>query len=235
MFKKSFFPIAAMAALISAALFWVFDRVQMMPVAASEEAAVVDHAFNTMLQVTIPIYSIVVSVLLYVIWNCRSQDDREQGPDFKNSPSHSLEIGWIAGSVILTAALAAYGCREFLHIKNDRHAELDVQVRASQWSWEFYYPDRNLTTSALILPRGKPVRIILTSDDVVHAFWIPEFRLKQDALPGRRIPLVITPSKTGEYELVCAELCGLDHSVMRAKVTVVEPEEFEESMKGESW
>ena len=191
------FTILVLSVLIAAAGFYVFKTFPMMPLAASEESHIVDHAFNGMLAATIPIFALVVSVLLVsLLWYRHRADDTEkEGSRFFSSPGHIFEILWIGASIVLTLGLAAYGSKELVRIIGEPKADLDVEVRASQWTWEFYYPGYEKYGSALNLPRGKRVRIILTSEDVVHSFWVPEFRLKQDAVPGKVIPLLSLPLK----------------------------------------
>lgn len=226
--------ILAGAAALSALLFRLLERARMMPEAASLEAARVDHAFGAMLTLTIPIFAVVVCCLLYALVSFRGKEG-EEGAAFDRSPGRMVETLWITASIVLTLGLAAYGSQEFLLIRGGPQADLDVQIKGAQWSWEFYYPDRKVNAAELILPKGKRARISITSEDVVHSFWVPAFRLKQDALPGRVTTLYVTPVVTGEYDVICAELCGLDHSVMRGKVLVVEPEEFAAHLKGEAW
>lgn len=233
--KKAFLPIVAGAAAISYLVLRVFERVQLMPVQAAREAVLIDHAFHAMVWVTVPIFGLVVATLIYILWNFQARSEKDEGRRFYGSRGHLVETVWISLSVVLTFGLAAYGSEEFLHIRGDGTADLDVQVKASQWSWEFYYPEQDVVSTELILPKDKKARIILTSEDVVHSFWVPAFRIKQDALPGKVIPLVITPTRLGEYDLVCAELCGLDHSLMRGKVKVVEEDDFKSQIQGESW
>ena len=103
-------------------------------------------------------------------------------------------------------------------------AELVVNVTGLQYAWIFTYPETGITTGELHVPIGREVQISMTANDVIHAFWVPEFRLKQDAIPGRQTQIRFTPKKAGEYTLICAELCGPYHGAMRAAV-VVEPQE----------
>lgn len=105
-------------------------------------------------------------------------------------------------------------------------AEFVVNVTALQFAWLFSYPDANVTTGELHLPLNKEVRLNISANDVIHAFWVPEFRLKQDAIPGRQSELWITPTKAGTYPIVCAELCGPYHGAMRSQAIVQSEDEF---------
>lgn len=234
--KKAVPLIGLASAALALLLFNVLGWVHLMPgVQAAREAAIIDSAFDNVIRITVVIFAVVVAAILYMVVFFRAGPDEGEGAKFEASPGKMVEIVWLAASCVLTFGLAAYGSEEFLHLRHDSHADLDVQVKAAQWSWEFFYPAQNVNSGELILPKGKRARISITSEDVVHSFWVPAFRLKQDALPGRVTTLYVTPTVTGEYDVVCAELCGLDHSVMRGKVEVVEPEQFEEHLKGEAW
>ena len=129
--------------------------------------------------------------------------------------------------------LAALGAQELRALINNPEADIDVEVRAEQYSWEFYYPQFKTYGSALYLERGKRHRIILTSKDVVHSFWVPEFRIKQDAVPGKVISMILTPTKNGQYLLLCNQLCGWGHTEMQSVVEVVDHEDFEKQFKSE--
>jgi cytochrome c oxidase subunit 2 len=106
---------------------------------------------------------------------------------------------------------------------------LTINVTAQQFAWTFQYPGANgrqVTTNALYLPKGRPVLFHVRSTDVIHSFWVPAFRAKIDAVPGITTTLRVTPSRIGDYQVVCAELCGFGHSTMRAPAHVVSPPQF---------
>jgi cytochrome c oxidase subunit 2 len=209
-------------------LFRALSADRFMPPAASAEAAVVDQAFDEMLRITIPIYAAVIAALLVAVTSFRARRRDAGDPAGTNGGGSGavLQAVWVLASVILTLRLAAYGIREYRLLDQDGAAELDVQVHASQWSWEFYYPAERKYGSALFLPLGRRVRLLMTSADVVHSFWVPAFRLKMDVLPGRVTKLLVTPTRAGDYLLQCAELCGQDHTIMTARVSVLPPDKF---------
>jgi cytochrome c oxidase subunit 2 len=108
---------------------------------------------------------------------------------------------------------------------------LAVNVTGLQYAWLFTYPETGVTTGELHVPIGREVQINMTANDVIHAFWVPEFRLKQDAIPGRQSEIRFTPKKAGDYALICAELCGPYHGAMRSQVVVETPEAFDKWMQ----
>ena len=102
-----------------------------------------------------------------------------------------------------------------------------VKVIAGQWYWQFQYPDYGIGSGDLYLPVGKQVDLQMTSNDVTHSFFVPEFRLKQDILPGRTVDLRVTPTVIGHYKVSCAQLCGANHAYMIANVVVVSQSDFQ--------
>ena len=103
---------------------------------------------------------------------------------------------------------------------------LPIDVTAMQFAFIFHYPDANITSGELHVPLGQPVALQMRANDVIHAFWVPQFRLKQDVIPGQPTLLSFTPTRTGRFPIVCAELCGPYHGGMRSTVIVEEPETF---------
>jgi cytochrome c oxidase subunit II len=111
--------------------------------------------------------------------------------------------------------------------KADKPPQLVVNVTGLQYAWLFTYPDTGITSGELHVPIGREVQINMTANDVIHAFWVPEFRLKQDAIPGRQSEIRFTPRKEGDYALICAELCGPYHGAMRTQVVVESPAAYD--------
>jgi cytochrome c oxidase subunit II len=109
----------------------------------------------------------------------------------------------------------------------DKADPLVVNVNGLQYAWIFNYPDTGVVAGELHLPLGQPVKLNINAADVIHAFWVPEFRLKQDAIPGQETHMSFVPSKVGSYPLICAELCGAYHGGMRTRVIVQTPEDYQ--------
>ena len=103
---------------------------------------------------------------------------------------------------------------------------LKIQVRGIQYAWLFTYPDTGVVSGDMHIPEGRPVELDISAGDVLHAFWLPEFRLKQDAIPGRESKLIFTATRQGEYPIICAELCGAYHGAMKSQLYVQSPEEY---------
>jgi len=113
-----------------------------------------------------------------------------------------------------------------VEIPTEGHAPLVVEVTARQFVWQFEYPASGISSPELHVPAGSPVQLELVAQDVIHSLWVPAFRLKQDALPHTSTFLSFTATTPGEFPIVCAELCGPGHAVMRSRVVVHEPEDF---------
>jgi cytochrome c oxidase subunit 2 len=112
-----------------------------------------------------------------------------------------------------------------------KQVPLTVNVMGLQYAWIFTYPDTGITSGELHIPVGQEVQLNITAQDVIHAFWLPEFRLKQDAIPNRQAELRFTPNKLGQYPIVCAELCGAYHGAMGAQLFVQTPEDYQAWLK----
>lgn len=235
MTRRAALFIFSVGSVIATALFILFQRFPMMPVLASHEGQFVDRAYNGLGILSIVMYSGLLAALIYSFLFHRAGPDQAEGDKFDRSRGWWVEALWVGLSLLINVALALFGSHELREIIGKPQADLDIQVNASQFSWEFFYPKQNEYGSRLVLPVGKRVRLTLTSKDVVHSFWVPEFRVKQDAVPGRLISLLMTPTREGTYELRCAELCGMDHTGMLAFVDVVPADQFEERLKGETW
>jgi cytochrome c oxidase subunit 2 len=127
--------------------------------------------------------------------------------------------------VVVIAVASAVALAKNDHIPADH---LTVDVTAQQFAWSFKYPEQsNIVSGELRLPLGRKIKLHLRSLDVIHSFWVPEFSQKQDTVPGIETTLVITPDKLGTFPVVCTELCGLGHAVMRAQAVVMKPEDFD--------
>ena len=204
-----------------------------LPTSASEEMDRIVFTFWFTTVICIGIFAIVAAVIAYSVLKFRAADDDERdGP-----PVHGhtgLEIVWTAVPAVLVTLISIVSA--VVLAKNDDAGEnpLRIGVTAQQFAWKFEYPgegDATIASGRLVLPVGQAVKLTLRSVDVIHAFWVPEFGQKSDAVPGIETTLVITPTRIGNYAVVCTELCGLGHATMRAQVEVVEQADYEEFLE----
>jgi cytochrome c oxidase subunit 2 len=199
---------------------------QWLPRPASHEAGRINFLFWFVTIICIAIFALVVAVIVYSVLKFRvAPDDDTDGPPIHGHTG--LEVVWTAIPAILVIAIGIISAvilgRDDAAGKNP----LNVDVIAQQFAWSFKYPDHGGITSAeLQLPKGRSVLLHLTTRDVIHSFWVPEFSQKQDAVPGITTTLHITPDKLGTYPVICTELCGLGHALMRSAVHVMTKNDF---------
>ena len=197
-----------------------------LPERASEEATAIDRIFWFTTFICLAIFALVAAVSIYAGLKFRARpDDPEDG-----APIHGhtgLEIAWTAVPAILVTAIAVYSSIELVRAEDIPDGHRTVEVTAQQFAWSYSYPGEEVTSGELVLPEDEPVELLLSAKDVIHSFWVPEWRMKQDAVPGVTTRLVVTPTEPGSYAVVCTELCGLGHAAMRSGARVVSADEFE--------
>jgi cytochrome c oxidase subunit II len=208
------------AAAVALALPW-------LPKPASKEADRIDPLFWFVIVICIVVFAVVIAVMLYAIINFRAApDDDSDGPPIHGHTG--LEIVW---TLIPTLLVTAIGIVSAVVLgRNDALGAnvLRINVTAQQFAWSFSYPDaKNLTSGVLRLPKDRSVQLVMQSRDVIHSFWVPEFSQKEDVVPGITTTLHITPNRVGTYPVICTELCGLGHSVMRTEAIVMTPAAFD--------
>ena len=211
------------------------NAVGLMPVEASEQARVIDRLFSLHVTVISFLFSLIVVFMLYsVVVFRRKPGDTSDGDHFEGHTG--LEVAWTLGPLALVMLFAGLGAQALADTRRPEPNAYVVKVVASQWSWSFEYPDSGVTSTSLNLPANRQVVLQLTSQDVIHSFWVPEFRVKQDALPGDKLvkELRLTPTLIGQYKVRCAELCGRQHAYMEAPVVVMSQADFDAWITKES-
>jgi cytochrome c oxidase subunit II len=208
------------------------------PPQASKQAQNTDTLYHVLVIASIPIFVLVVTVVLYCVWHFRMKP----GDEFKDGPpihgNTRLEVFWTALPAVLLLGLVGYSFA-VLHENEVRPArEIRIGVTAQQFEWSYQYPPSvtggaPLNTYQLYIPEGESVKFELHSRDVIHAFWVPAFRLQEDVVPGITTHWRVTATRLGTYPVVCNLLCGLGHSLMRSKVHVVPLAQFETWVKGQ--
>jgi cytochrome c oxidase subunit 2 len=197
------------------------------PTQASTAAEEIDRLWYVLLIASVPIFVLVMSVAIYSVLLFRA----EPGDLSDGAPIHGntkLEIIWVTIPFIMVSVLAGYGWVVLDDIEEKQANDMVVNVTAQQFAWRFDYPDEGkVKSNQLVLPKDRPVEFRVRTEDVLHSFWVPEFRLKTDAVPGQVTKIRVTPNRVGEFEAVCTELCGLGHATMRQNVRVVSQQEFD--------
>ncbi|MCP4422667.1 MAG: cytochrome c oxidase subunit II [Chloroflexi bacterium] len=218
--------IAFIAGLTLAAWAWLgsgFD--QLLPFRASEEAFYVDRLFGMHLYVIGFLFALIMGFMFYSIIVFRRKPGEKGDGDYFHGNT-TLEIFWTIIPLGIVLYFAVLGAQYLKEITEPEVNELVVEVTGSQWNWRFDYPEYGIISGELYLPRNRQTVLQITSIDVIHSFWVPEFRIKQDAVPGMVHPLRITPTETGDFKIRCAEICGKDHTYMLADVHVLESTDF---------
>jgi cytochrome c oxidase subunit 2 len=218
--------------IVAALVMLGLSALDLVPDLASEEGVSVDQMFAVQIYIIAFIFSLIIVLMLYsVVVFRRKPGDTSDGTFVKgNTP---LEIAWTLIPLAVVLGMGAWGAVQLNDITAPDPGELVVEVTGFQWGWRFNYPEHDVSSSDLYLPINRQVLFELTSIDVIHSFWVPEFRIKQDAVPGMITRLRVTPTELGEYNMLCAEMCGYAHSAMVAPVVVVEERDFEAWLDGQ--
>jgi cytochrome c oxidase subunit 2 len=215
--------------LVTALLIFGLGQVRLLPVDASAQAVPIDNLFNLEFKVIAFLFSLIVVMMLYsIIVFRRRKGDTTDAPHIEGNSR--LEVLWTIAPLVTVIFFAYLGGESLAETQRKDPKALEINVIGSQWSWRFEYPDLGITSTDLILPVDKQVLLYLSSTDVIHSFWVPEFRVKQDALPGGEEfvrELRVTATLEGDYKLRCAELCGLRHAFMEAPVRVLSPANYD--------
>jgi len=204
--------------------------IEWFPESASTQAGPIDHLYDVLIWASVPIFVLVTTVVLFSVMKFRMRPGEENldGPPIHGNTR--LEVIWTAIPAIILVVLCAYAWIVLIDIEEAKADEMRVNVVGQQFAWTFEYPQGEgepIKSNHLYLPNDRPVRFYVKALDVIHDFWVPAFRMKVDAVPGIETKYRVTPNRLGTYPVVCAELCGLGHSVMRATARVLTPADFE--------
>lgn len=229
--KRHFIIMGVLIAIGTVALTFFLDAILPLPLAASDEAIVVDRVIYYNLILIAFLFSLVVTPMLYalIVFRRRKGDDSE-GEHFEgNTP---LEIAWTTLPLLIVILFAFIGVTSLNEVMRVEPDELAIQVEAYKWNYNFTYPG-DVITNELVLPVDRPAVMVMTAQDVLHGFWIPAFRVKKDMVPGQITELRFTPTELGEYSedtaeyaVRCTRLCGLSHWSMVVPVRVVTEVEY---------
>src|SRR6266516_574207 len=205
-----------------------------LPYSAGHEADRIDFVFWFVVGICIFIFAIVSSMLVYSVIHFRARpDDDSDGPPIHGHTG--LEIAWTALPTVLVTAIGVVSAVVLARNGNAGAHPMRVDVTAQQFAWSFSYPEaKGMQTNVLRLPVGRSVQLTFTAKDVIHSFWVHQFGQKQDAVPGLHPTLHITPKRTGTFPVICTELCGLGHALMRTVVIVMPTAQFRRWLSGQT-
>lgn len=196
-----------------------------MPLQASEHARKVDDLYIFLVGLTFFFFALIVYLTLAFAWKYRRKKEGVLTVNFQHNLA--LELIWSIIPLILVIGIFFWGFNDYVSAFVVPNDALEIHVTGRKWQWAFEYPDGTRSIKQLHVPVGKPVRLIMTSEDVLHAFYIPSMRIKQDVIPGRYVEMPFTATAPGKHQVFCAEYCGRDHSGMLAEVYVDSPEQYQ--------
>ncbi len=193
--------------------------------AAGREGTRIDQLFSLTLGIATVVFVLVQGFLLYSIVRFGQQPgDDTDGPPVRGNTR--LEFFWTLIPTVTIFFIGFVSYATLANIERPAPQELVVEVKAFQFAWQFYYPEYDVTSGELHAPVDRQLHLKLRSNDVVHSFWVPAMRIKKDAMPDRITETYITPTETGSYPIVCTELCGAGHAVMRSQMVVQSDADF---------
>ncbi len=224
--------VAVLVAAATLIMRWVLRYVYALPASASAEARSIDVLFDAHFWMIAFLFALIVVPMLYAIVIFRRQPGDETDGEHIHG-STALEATWIIIPILVVIGFGVWGFVVLNDLTEARPNQEVVQVTGRQWVWSFAYPDNPEFQAALplgaplYLKEGQPYLLEMTAADVLHSFWVPEFRVKQDLVPGRTTVLRITPEMPGTYKVRCAEICGTLHYDMVQEVIVMSPGDFD--------
>lgn len=189
---------------------------------ASKYAGTVDNAMIYVTVISVIMLLLITVAMIYFVIKYNAKRNPIPTPYHGNVV---IEVIWIVIPTILVMTMFFYGYRDFAELRNTKEQDMEVSVTAKMWDWDFMY-ENGTKTDTLYIPVNKTIKFNITSVDVLHSFYIPGFRIKEDAVPGRNGYVFITSEKTGTFDIACAEYCGQRHWDMYKKLVVLPQDEF---------
>lgn len=232
---KHFVVVGVLVVVVTVVVNLLLESVGLLPVQASAQAVPIDNLFSLHVRVISFLFALIVVFMLYsVVVFRRRPGETGDGDHFEGHTG--LEIAWTIIPLGIVLYFSYIGAQALADTRRIDPQAMEVKVTASQWAWKFEYPELGITSTTLNLPVNRQVLLKMSSTDVIHSFWVPEFRVKQDVLPGADMvkELRITPTLVGQYKVRCAELCGAAHAFMENTVAVLDPVAFDAWVKEQS-
>lgn len=208
------------------------DTVNQFTQPLSDITREVDLAFNMMGWISL---FLLLGITLAMVWFVFRYSRGRAKTTTQIEGHFWLEVTWIVLPVILVTWMFWVGYKGFLLIREVPEGAMVVKVTGQQWSWSFYYPEEGISTTEMVVPVNTPVKAEITAppDDVLHSFFIPDFRVKEDAVPGKETYLWFESNRVGDFNIFCAEYCGKDHSRMISMLHVVSEEDYRKWIKAQ--
>ncbi len=192
----------------------------------------VDAIYFFLLGVSLFFSVAIFAAVIYLSIKYHRRAGDEHAPRLVNDNLY-LEITWTVIPLALTMVMFAWGASVYFSMSRPPDNSLEIFVVGRQWMWKFQHPDGQREINELHVPLGQPVKLVIASEDVIHSFYVPVFRVKQDAVPGRYTSVWFEATKTGRFHMFCAEYCGTQHSGMIGRIVVLEPVQYAAWLSGE--
>jgi cytochrome c oxidase subunit II len=208
----------------------MWSNLPLFPPQASTFAAHVDGLYAFLVLVSVVFGGLIVCLLVYFAVKYRRRTELEQPRGIHGDVR--LELLWTLIPLALTLTMFAWGASLYVTMASPPETALEIHVVGKQWMWKFQHPEGPREINELHVPVGQPVQLVMTSEDVIHSVYVPAFRIKMDAVPGRYTTLWFEATKTGTFHLFCAEYCGTSHAGMIGRVVVMAPAEYAQWLSG---
>ena len=209
----------------------MWQDLPLFPPQASTIASQVDALYFFLIGISVIFGGLIFVLVIYFAVKYRRRSPDEPPPPYIPS-DRRLEIAWAVVPLIVTMIVFYWGASLYFRMMRPPENALEILVVGRQWMWKFQHPDGQREINQLHVPVGRPVKLTLASEDVIHSFFVPAFRIKMDAVPGRYTSVWFEPTRTGRFHLFCAEYCGNLHSGMVGGIVVLEPQAYEEWLEG---
>lgn len=241
--KATIFKLAALIAALTIVMSVVMVNIPWMGDVGSTQKADIVTLLNLTIVVSALVFNVVMVMMFYALWRYRAKP----GDESDGAPIHGntrLEIVWTAIPLIIVVLGSAYSAVVLhdIEAKAENGDVMEVNATAQQFAWRFDYPEQGVTSTELHVPSGTQLELHLNALDVIHAFWVPEWGIKRDMVPGADLPggdeidstVRVTPDEEGVFSVVCTELCGWGHATMRAAAVVETQAEFDAWVKDQN-
>jgi cytochrome c oxidase subunit 2 len=189
----------------------------------------VDDLYLLITLISAVFFLIVTGLLAWFILRYRRRSPDDVTPHI--TENFKLEVAWTVGPLLIVILIFFLGFHSYMEATVPPADAMEIQVTGRRWLWQFEYPNGARTVNELHVPVGKPVKLVMSSDDVIHSFYVPSFRLKADLLPNRYTEMWFTPTREGTHTIFCAEYCGRGHSDMSGKILVESEARYQERLE----
>jgi cytochrome c oxidase subunit 2 len=208
----------------------MFAGIPLFPTKASTMAGTVDHLYWFLVAISVFFSLLIGVVLIFLAVRYRRRHADEVGVPLHGNTI--LEISWSILPFVIVMVMFVWGAKVFVEMQKAPVDAVEYYATGKQWMWKFQHPTGQREINQLHVPVGVPIKVTMTSEDVIHSFFVPAFRVKMDVVPGRYSSVWFEATRTGTYHLFCAEYCGTEHSKMGGSVVVMEPADYEAWLSG---